>query len=174
MRRARVIACLLGLALAATAATDADEKTILGWIEEVVVGEAGLRLEAKLDTGADTSSIDAVQIRRLRGKRTGKRTVEFAVLDPATDELVWFKKPLVRMAYIKQHSGRSQERPVVELDICVGEIARRVEFTLVSRAGFDYPVLLGREAMEDVIIVDPGIVETTSPACDRDGGEDGS
>ena len=69
------------------------------------------------------------------------------------------------MARIKQHSGRAQERPVVELEICVGSISKRVEFTLVSREHFDYPVLLGREALRGAIIVDPSIEDTVAPAC---------
>lgn len=174
--RRHAVACLVGLVLAlgTTLRGAADEQVILGWIEEVVIGEGVLHLEAKLDTGADTSSLDANQIRRLRRKSSGKRFVEFAVLDPSTDEPVWFKEPLVRMARIKQHSGRTQERPVVELEICIGSISRRVEFTLVSRQHFEYPVLLGREAMEGVIIVDPAIEDSVEPACESKSDRSGS
>jgi hypothetical protein len=161
---------LLCTGLAATLAADAPregEQMILGWIEEVVIGDQGLHLEAKLDTGADTSSIDASRIRRLRRKSSGERFVEFMVVDPESGDEFWFKEPLVRLARIKQHSGSVQERPVVELDICIGSVARRVQFTLVSREHFDYPVLLGREAMEGVIIVDPAMEDTTEPECER-------
>ena len=161
------VACLVVLlvSLGAPGLEATDERVILGWIEEVVIGDGQLRLEAKLDTGADTSSLDAKHIRRLRRKSSGERFVEFDVLDPSTGDRVRFKEPLVRMARIKQHSGRSQERPVVALDVCVGSISRRVEFTLADRRVFDYPVLLGREAMEGVIIVDPAIEATSEPTC---------
>jgi hypothetical protein len=158
------------LMAATTTALAADtpkrsERAIFGWIEQIVIGDEGLHLEAKLDTGADTSSIDAHRIRRLRRKSSGERLVEFMVIDPESGDEFWFKEPLVRKARIKQHSGSVQERPVVELDICIGSLTRRVQFTLVSREYFEYPVLLGREAMEGVIIVDPSIEDTTEPEC---------
>ena len=62
--------CLSHGILAADAVDMAD-KTLVGWLEHVVVSEAGLILEAKLDTGADTSSLHAENIHRFR--RDGNR-----------------------------------------------------------------------------------------------------
>jgi len=179
MRRRRLVdAWLLAAALVAVAISQANaqssrsrangprQKILMGWVELVVLGERELRLEAKLDTGADTSSLDATSIRRLRRKSSEERFVEFKVLDPDSGELVDWREPLVRMAVIKRHSGRPQRRPVVELEICVGTISKRVEFTLVSRSQFEYPVLLGREALGGAVVVDSELTHTSPPACE--------
>ncbi|MEJ2085918.1 MAG: RimK/LysX family protein [Acidobacteriota bacterium] len=55
-------------------------KDIFGWLEKVEVGESRLVLEAKLDTGADTSSLHASKIHRYRQK-DGDRWVNFLVVD---------------------------------------------------------------------------------------------
>ena len=69
-----VAALLLGPRVA-----EADERDIFGWVERVVLREAGFELKAKLDTGAETSSLDAVDIRRF--KRGGESWVRFTIED---------------------------------------------------------------------------------------------
>jgi hypothetical protein len=156
---------VVGLSLVAMAAARTQgEKTLLGWVERVWVGESRLELEAKLDTGADTSSIHATRIRRFRSQ-SGQRWVEFRLADAASGRTIRFKKRLVRYAYIKEHEGPSQKRPVVELTICLGNEKREVEVSLVDRSGFQYPVLLGRNALEGHVVVDPAVKLTADPTC---------
>jgi hypothetical protein len=159
-RATTLVLLLLALARPATS----TKKEILGWIEKVQVGKSRLELTAKLDTGADTSSLDASRIRRFRGK-DGERWVEFRVGEKTTGRRIRFKKPLVRTAYIKEHKGPSQRRSVVLMEICLGEYLQEVEVTLVDRSGFAYPVLLGRNALEGLAIIDPALTLTTEPRC---------
>ena len=139
------------------------KKEILGWVEHVRVGKSRLELTAKLDTGADTSSLDASKIRRFRGK-DGNRWVEFRVEDQ-TGRRIRFKKPLVRTAYIKEHKGPSQKRSVVLMEVCLGEYLQEIEVTLVDRSDFAYPVLLGRNALEGLAVIDPAMSLTKEPRC---------
>lgn len=139
------------------------KKEILGWVEHVRVGKSRLELTAKLDTGADTSSLDAAKIRRFRGK-DGNRWVEFRVEDQ-TGRRIRFKKPLVRTAYIKEHKGPSQKRSVVLMEVCLGEYLQEIEVTLVDRSDFAYPVLLGRNALEGLAVIDPAMSLTKEPRC---------
>ena len=141
-----------------------DRQDIFGWTERVLIGESQLEMEAKLDTGADTSSLHISKARRYRTK-TGQKWVEFVVTSEETERSIRFKKKLVRYAYIKEHGRASQRRPVVMIDICLGDHLREVEVNLVDRSGFDYPVLLGRNAMQGVAIVDPDASFTTNPRC---------
>lgn len=143
-----------------------DNKDIFGWIERVELRPRNLVLEAKLDTGADTSSLHATHIRRVRVGE--KRYVRFAIEDPETGNLVEMRRPLVRRVRIKRHEGEHQRRPVVIMDVCLGtHLLRDVEFSLVDRSVFDYPVLLGRSALEDVALVDPSEQRTQRPECSR-------
>jgi hypothetical protein len=79
-----------------------ETKDIFGWVEQVIVGAHGIELKAKLDSGAETSSLDATNIRRLRRRSTGERFVEFDVTDPATGRIVTLKKGLTREVRIHQ------------------------------------------------------------------------
>ena len=160
MQRGAAISVLV-LALAVPAA--ASEPDIFGWAEPVILEEAGYRLEAKLDTGADTSSLDAIDIRRFR--RKGKSWVRFTVEDHDEGETVRLERPLLRRVRIKRHDGESQRRSVVSLTVCLAGHRRKVEFSLIDRSQFDYPVLLGRSALAGIAIVDPQVVNLSEPDC---------
>jgi hypothetical protein len=163
-RSRRLVTVGLGLALLAASAASASEgKDIFGWVEHVLVGKTRLSMKAKLDTGAETSSLDALQIKKLR--RSGKRWVEFVVVDSDTGRRVNFKKPLLREVRIKRHEGRSQLRPVVAMEICLGDHLKRVQVSLIDRGEFLYPVLLGRRALEGIAVVDPELSLTSTPGC---------
>jgi hypothetical protein len=155
-----VIACLL---LPAARANE-QSRSIFGYVERVVITDKGFSLKARLDTGAETSSLDAHNIRRFR--RGDSRYVRFDVRDPDTDELVTLERPLVRIVRIRQHEGPSMQRPVVMMKICLGQLLQEVEVSLTPRTEFLYPMLIGRSAMRGAIIVDPEQTFTMPPQCD--------
>ncbi len=139
-------------------------KTIFGYVERVVVSDQGFSLKAKLDTGAETSSLDARNIERFR--RDGERMVRFDVPDPETGQLVTLERPLARVVRIKQNDGPYERRPVVWMWLCIGHLLQRVEVNLVDRTDFIYPLLIGRSAMRGAIIVDSELTFTARPRCD--------
>jgi hypothetical protein len=143
---------------------EAGEKDIFGWAEHVLVGRSRLPMEAKLDTGADTSSIDASRIHRYRTKDK-KLWVEFRLTDDDSGRSIRHRKRLVRYAYIKEHDGPSQKRPVVKMAICLGDHLMEIEVSLVDRSGFAFPVLLGRNALEGRVVVDSELEYTAGPTC---------
>ena len=156
-------AAISALALALTGSAVAAEPDIFGWAEPVILVETGYELEAKLDTGAETSSLDAIDIRRFR--RKGKSWVRFTVEDHDEGDDVRLERPLLRRVLIKRHDGDSQRRSVVSLTVCLGEHRRKVEFSLIDRSEFDYPLLLGRSALAGIAIVDPDEINLTEPDC---------
>ena len=66
---------------------------------------------------------------------------------------------------IKRHDGDSQRRSVVSLTFCLGGHQREVEFSLIDRSEFEYPVLLGRSALAGIAVVDPEAVNLSEPSC---------
>lgn len=167
-RLAPPVALVLALTVAgAVPAAEAKAKDIFGYVERVEVGRHEIGLKAKLDTGAATSSLDAQDIRRLVRRSTGERLVEFTVHDPESGESLRLKKPLVRLVRIKQHDGSHQVRPVVAIDICLGDHYDRVEVSLIDRSEFLYPMLLGRSALEGRVLVDPELTFTQEPRCEK-------
>jgi hypothetical protein len=162
--------CLLAVAAPAWSAAKRSGpenrvKDIFGWIEWVEVGRHPLRLKAKLDTGATTSSLTAAKVEVF--KRDGKRRVRFVVRDEDHDINETIEAALVRHVRIRKHDGTTQRRPVVRLGMCLGTVYRRHEFTLVDRSSFVYPVLVGRNYMRGHVLVDPGDTFTRRPSCKR-------
>lgn len=128
-----------------------DERAVAGWTERVRLLPSGIELEAKLDSGAENSSLHVERQRFFR--RDGERWVRFTV-EGESGRRVAFERKLVRKAAIRRHSGRSDVRPVVSLAICLGSVAKRVEVNLVDRSGFDYPLLIGRSFLAGAYLVD--------------------
>ena len=133
------------------------EKQILGWREWVAFPELGVeKIKAKIDTGAKTSSIHAYRIREI--EQDGDAYLEF-FLHPVQRR----KKPeikcrarLVDKRTVTSSNGSSQHRYVVETNLRIGEKAYPVELTLTDRDEMSFRVLIGREALRDRFVVDPG------------------
>ena len=155
----------VSLPLAAeTTNSPARHLSILGWVEFVEFSDPNIRLKAKLDTGATTSSLNALNQKRF--KRDGKSWIRFDVEDPEQPENhVTFEAPIVRHVRIVRHGGETQRRPVVELGMCVGNVYRKRQFSLIDRSEFIYQVLVGRNFLRDHIAVDSGSTYLDEPRC---------
>ena len=153
---------LIGLVALGTGA-DAVEKPTIGWVERVAIAAAGGVMEAKVDTGADHSSVAAAHIRHF--ERQGTPWVEFRLRDEKGRSTT-LERPLARWARIKKKTGGVQQRPVVMLDLCVGGTRRLTEVNLADRVGFKYPFLLGRDFLQGHFLVDAGVEYSRAPTCD--------
>ncbi|MDQ7783353.1 MAG: RimK/LysX family protein [Desulfomonilaceae bacterium] len=158
-----LFALLIVTPMALTVQTSASEKTtVVGLIEDVRVDPGGLIFSAKMDTGADHSSVNAQSIHRFR--RRGVRWVRFDLVN-ADGTTASLERRLVRLVTIKRSEGKKSKRPVVRLTICMGTISREVEVNLVDRSRFNYKMLIGRSFMEDNVLVDPSRKFTIEPQC---------
>ncbi len=140
----------------------AHELDTLGWVERVRIDPHGLLLKAKLDTGAESSSIDAADISFF--KRRNKRWVRFSLRDE-NGTYHQIQRKVLRTVKIKRFSGNHRERPVILLKICVGNVLREAEFTLEDRSLFAYPVLIGRRLLSGNALVDASSMMTINPTC---------
>ncbi len=122
---------------------------VLGEVERVLVDPPSLVLEARLDTGATGSTIDARNTREF--ERDGKTWVKFSLVDPAGGKATEVSRPVLRSSAVK---GSSAKRYVVSLHIHLGEIDQYTEFSLADRAGKGHPVILGRDFLRDQAVVD--------------------
>lgn len=159
-RRAPALAVSLVLALGSVQAADVPPspvvaptgKTIMGWLEGVVIKPWGIKATAKLDTGAKTSSVHASRIEHF--SREGKQWVRFHFSSGDDKESTLIERPLVRTAVIKERQSKSSTRDVVTLTLCKNGKDYETEFTLNDRSNFNYPILLGRSFLEEVVLVD--------------------
>ncbi len=157
------VAALLSLAASIGDAAEENVRTIFGYIEYARIGLPQLEIKAKLDSGAETSSLDAHSITVY--KEDGRRRVRFTVTNRSNGEEISFDEPLARHVRIKQHGGGIQRRPVVSMDICLGEGSRTVMVNLTDRSNFIYQLLLGRSALEGIALIDPALTFTKRPSC---------
>lgn len=124
----------------------------LGQIEYVDVMPYKFRQKARIDTGAETSSIDAQDI--VEFERDGKPWVKFVVKDRTTGEVVEMRAPVKRTVLIKQHGVDNVRRQVITLTLAIGSLKDDVEVTLADRENFEYPILIGRNLLQGRALVD--------------------
>ncbi len=142
----------------AAAAADNDphhrmrEKLVMGWLESVYLKPWNLRVTAKLDTGAKTSSVHADHIDHFT--KEGREWVRFTLIGSEDKKPLAVERPIIRTAYVKERMARSSKRDVVKLSLCKNGRDYETEFTLVDRSNFNYPLLLGRSFLQDVALVD--------------------
>lgn len=169
--RSSMMAFLLVVASGMATAAQKEILPIAGWVERAMLFPDGVILHAKLDTGAETTSINAAGHQLF--KRDGKRMVRFS-LTSRGEKTLELERPVVRVATIKRLFGLRQKRPVIELDICIGPVRKTVEVTLVDRTGLDYQLLIGRNFLGDELLVSAGKTYRLPPNCpDTDADESG-
>ena len=130
-------------------------KLTVGWREWVSIPELGIKkIKVKVDTGARTSSLHAVHL-----KKTGrtKPMIEFEC-NPHQDggRLIKCKLPLVDERRVKSSNGHSSLRPVVKTIIKLGDKEWPIEITLIDRDIMGFRMLLGRQALKNSFLVSPG------------------
>lgn len=176
---------LIILSLAAATSAKAQENTgnedrapeTLGFVEWVVMKDTRLRLKARLDTGAKTSSLHAVNVEEFT--RNEERWVSFEIpLGDHEDQptggefthdnvVIVLERPVRRTVLIKRKGAPSQRRYVVDLEFCIAGTMHTTQFSLTDRGKFSYPVLLGRRFMrDDNILVDSSDSFIASKECD--------
>lgn len=144
-------------------------RLVIGEVEPVTIGEAGITLSARIDTGAQTSSMGATDITPY--ERDGEKWVRFTIASADPEKPKSIEKPISRTVRIKRHGGISLSRYTVNLRVALGKMEKIREFTLVDRAAFKYPVIIGRNFLDGTFIVDVGLKNSTSPFSDSSGDE---
>jgi hypothetical protein len=135
---------------------DAGEKITIGDVEDVVLMPWGVRLPARIDTGAATSSLDA------RDLRVKNSVAEFKLPKKYGSQQLYL--PVIGWRNIRSADFK-ERRPVVEITFCLGAKILHVEVNLNDRSTVKYPLILGRNALKDYFIVDCGRSNCLTPSC---------
>jgi hypothetical protein len=89
--------------------------------------------------------------------------VRFDIPHPDGGEPLRMEMPRVREALVIQASSDVPERrPVIELGIQLGPVRQLAEFTLSDRSHLDFQMLIGRNVLRDVMLVDVSKVNLVS------------
>lgn len=163
------VVCLLLLLspIDASAADAGSEKQRLGWLQSIRLMPHQLRMTAKLDTGAKSNVIHAVDIKEIlvNGDTFIRFTVPVISKKHGNTE-VMYELPLVRTSRIKQHNSTELDlRPVVEMSFCINKQVYHAQFSLDNREKFNYPVLLGRDFLKQHFVIDPSVTFLKRSSC---------
>ena len=162
----RILTLVLPLVLAPALATAGDgHPPVFGYLEDALLLPQGFAIKAKLDTGADNSSVHTEAHREF--ERDDKKWIAF-VVESIDGRKLELERPILRTARIKRHGAKPERRPVVSLAICIGNIAQDVPVSLVDRSNYSYNLLIGRSFMVNRLIVDPSRQFTSKPHCGKD------
>ncbi|MBA2650457.1 MAG: ATP-dependent zinc protease [Legionella sp.] len=128
-----------------------SETIIYGYVEKITLVDKNLILPAKLDTGAKSASLNAIDIQTINVE--GEPYLRFTV--PMETGNVTFESKYVGKVKIKirDHENLIQpestfiKRPVILLNIKLGDQTVAIPVNLTNRKRFLYPLLLGRDAI---------------------------
>ena len=132
----------------------AAEPTLYGRYEYIQLPEIGETFKAKMDTGALTASLSARDIETFT--RDGDDWVRFRLGGKDASNKVYEHK-VSRISKIKSRADEDDDkdeasvakRPVIDLEMCLGDVKRTVEVNLTDRSSFNYPLLIGAKALRE-------------------------
>jgi len=147
---------LAAFTLFAVGTVNAEEKIPIGVTEDVILLPWGIKMPARIDTGAARSSLDAREL-------------------VVKDDMAEFKLPkkyggrklrLPIIGWVHTRSAEARDRrPVVEITLCVGPKQIRAEVNLNDRSMVRYPLIIGRDVLKENFVVDCLRSRSLPPNC---------
>ena len=129
--------------------------TPAGWREWVQLTDVGVPwIKAKLDTGAQTSSIHAYDVEAF--DRDGSAWVRFRIRpwQRSDADEVQVECPVLDVRRVRSSSGHVEERFVVSMRLVLVGHEVDAEVTLTNRDAMGFRMLVGREALSRGFVVD--------------------
>ncbi len=129
-----------------------SDKMIFGQVEQVTVPLFERQFDARVDTGAATTSMAALN--KVFFERDGKTWVQFD-LPSDGDKPTRYEVQVERFVQIKKAgSDDTDRRPVVRLRLKIGNFDGITDVNLTDRSHMEFQLLLGRKFFKDIAIVD--------------------
>jgi len=133
------------------------DKLYLGQVESITIKGINHAIDARIDTGATTTSIDAKNIERF--ERDGKSWIRFTIPARADhhDDII-VERPRKRRVLIKGEGQEKERRYVVELYITIDGQGGWTEVSLTDRSAYEYQLLIGRNFLTGRAVVDVSLM----------------
>lgn len=139
-----------------TSAKQKKQFKIIGWREWLTLPDLGVKsIKAKIDTGARTSSLHAHD---MTFKTKGKKIFVDFIVHPSqrdTKKVVHTSAEVLEFRKVKNSGGKVTLRPVILTTVQLGSISWKIEVTLIGRDEMGFRMLLGRQAIRKLFLVDP-------------------
>jgi len=131
-----------------------------------IIGHDSLSIPAKVDTGADSSSIWATHI-----KISKSGLLSFTLFGEGskyyTGEVI--KRRAYQVAIVRSSNGQSEIRYRTEIPVRIAGKRVRAAFFLSDRSINHFPILLGRKTINKKFLVDVSVKEYDKPRVIRRG-----
>lgn len=134
---------------------ETDQKTIIGRLEKIdLPGLLIFGLDAKIDTGAYTSSLHCHKI--FTEVEDGKEFVRFHVLDPDHPEYEEkeYRSAVHKVKRVRSSNGLIEERVIIKQKVNFFGEKSSIQLSLTNRSEMRYPVLIGRRFLDGRYLVD--------------------
>lgn len=128
--------------------------TKVGWKEYGALPELGVdKIHIKIDTGARTSAIHTSKHKVFHKKN--KLWVKFTIAPYQDDDdtIIECEMPVKDQRTVTSSNGHKSDRVVIETVLLLGGEERKIELTLICRKKMKFRMLLGRQAMGDMMVI---------------------
>ena len=129
---------------------------IIGWREYIGLPEFGIsKLPAKIDTGARTSALHAVNQEVFN--RDDEQWVSFWLKRQGQSKAERFETQIVDRRKIKNTSGDQELRLIIHTTLLLGAHKWSIDISLADRKKMEFDIILGRTAIRGKsVLVHPG------------------
>jgi hypothetical protein len=134
------------------------DRPSIGWREWVGLPDLGIgAIKAKVDTGARTSALHAYKIEPFR--RAGALWIRFELHPMQRSEAmkVACEARAVDERTVRNSGGGAEHRYIIRTLLKLGDRSWPIELALANRDQMGFRMLLGRTALEDRVLVEPGL-----------------
>lgn len=125
---------------------------IVGWLEDVLLINAKVHLNAVMHTGVIISAINAPNFEEFT--RNGSNWVRFSVREAGRED-VTIERPIVRFYRLQADGAPERKRPIVQMKLCVAGYVEDADFVLRDKAQEGYSIVLGRSFLAKKVLIDP-------------------
>lgn len=134
-----------------------ESKPVIGWREWLCLGELGVeRIKTKIDTGARTSALHAFDIRPFTDH--GAPHVAF-VLHPRQRHRLPEVECIAEVfdeRQVTSSNGYRELRYIIRTEATLAGLTWPIEISLADRDPLGFRMLLGRQAVRDHFVIEPG------------------
>ncbi|MBP9722186.1 MAG: ATP-dependent zinc protease [Gammaproteobacteria bacterium] len=133
------------------------QKIFIGWKEWCALPDLNIMyIRAKIDTGAKTSSLHAYDIHEFY--KRNQKYVSFNIHPIQNNEKISIPTTakIIDERYIMSSNGHKELRYVIATNLILGSKKFLIQLTLSNRDPLRYRMLLGRDALTNNFIIDPG------------------
>jgi hypothetical protein len=129
----------------------------IGWKEYLDLPELGLhRLKGKIDTGARTSTLHVDSLHILQSLPDGTQAADVLLVPERRHPArrITARVRILRHIHVTDSGGHRELRPLIETELVLGPVRKRIFLTLTDRSGMLFRMILGRKAVAGDFYVD--------------------